>query len=62
MRRGERPDGRPAEQAPQSVADAAVGSQTFSGSFNISGVIAATVQCFFSSFFSKLEFCAGGTG
>lgn len=43
--RGERPDGRPAEQAQQSVADAAVGSQTFSGSFNISGVIAATVQC-----------------
>lgn len=38
------PDGRQAERALQSVADTAVGSQTFPGSFNISGVIAVIVQ------------------
>lgn len=46
------PDGQQAEQALQSVADTAVSSQTFSGSFNISGVIAVIVQVFFFRSFS----------
>lgn len=35
------------EQDLQSVADTAIGNQTFTGSYNISGVIAVMVQVFF---------------